>query len=115
MNRDELKAERAKWKKNKFRNIKVEYEGIKFDSKKELFRYKQLKMLLKGGLIKDLQLQPKFKMEVQGKLICTYIADFSYTMKGNYIVEDVKGVRTPVFNLKFKLMKAIHDIDIEII
>lgn len=45
-------------------------------------------------------------------LICTYYADFTYWEKGKYIVEDKKGVRTPVFNLKKKLLKAILGIDI---
>jgi len=111
----ELQQKIAKKKKSKFNNIKVNHEGIVFDSKKEFFRYQQLQMLLKAGLIQDLKLQPRFKLEVNGQLICTYIADFEYMKGERRIIEDVKGVRTPVFNLKNKLMKAIHDIDVEII
>jgi hypothetical protein len=51
-------------------------------------------------------------MFVNGILICTYIADFTYTRDGKYIVEDFKGVLTDVFKLKRKLMKAIFNIDI---
>ena len=37
---------------NKYHNVKTEYNGITFDSKKELTRYCELKLLEKGGVIK---------------------------------------------------------------
>jgi hypothetical protein len=55
-----------------------------------------------------------YKLEINGILICTYIADLVYwrTGKPKEIVEDVKGVRTPEYKIKKKLMKAIYGIDI---
>ena len=41
-----------------------------------------------------------------------YKADFRYIEKGETVVEDVKGMRTPVYNLKRHLMKAVHGIEI---
>ena len=51
------------------------------------------------------------------KKICAYIADFRYKREDkdgvwHEIVEDAKGVETPEFKLKKKLMKACLDIEI---
>jgi hypothetical protein len=51
-------------------------------------------------------------VEVQGKLICTYVADFKYLENGKEVVEDVKGFKTPVYKLKKKLVEAIYGIEI---
>ena len=83
-----------------------------FASKAEGKRYSELKLLELGGVITDLKLQPRYKLTIGDSTICTYIADFSFHERGKFIVEDVKGVRTDVFKLKRKLMKAIHGIDI---
>ena len=40
-----------------------------------------------------------------------YIADFRYVdHEGNVVVEDTKGVKTPVYILKRKLMLRVHGI-----
>ena len=99
---------------NKYNNIKTEVDGIKFDSRKEAGRYGDLKLMQKGKVIYDLTLQPKFPIVINGTKICTYIADFAYKDRatGTTTVEDVKGVKTPIYNLKKKLVKALHGIDI---
>ena len=43
---------------SKYRNKKVMYDGIKFDSIKEKNRYQQLKLLEQGGEIEDLKNRP---------------------------------------------------------
>lgn len=98
--------------KNKYKAIKVIVDGIKFDSKKEARRYGQLKLLVRAGEIKDLKLQPKFDLIVNGKKVGYYKADFEYIEDGERIIEDVKGVKTTTYNLKKKMIKAIYDIDI---
>lgn len=92
----------------KYGNVKTELDGILFDSKKEAERYVQLILLLRGGVIRDLELQPNFKLEVAGKKVCTYRADFRYSENGSQVVEDVKGMKTPVYKLKVKLLKALN-------
>jgi hypothetical protein len=104
-------------KKAKYRNNKVVVDGIEFDSEKEAARYGVLKLRLKAGDIGMLQLQVVYDLNVNGKRVCRYIADFQYieTATGNTIVEDVKSVATrkvPVYRLKKKLMKQIHNIEI---
>ena len=97
-------------KRHKYNAKKIVIDGIEFDSKKEAERYLELKMLEKAGKIKDLKLQPAFLLQegfyYRGKAIrqITYRADFEYVdEKGNKVVEDVKGVETPVYKLKKKL------------
>ena len=46
----------------KYRNKRVEYEGIVFDSLKEKRRYCQLQILEKNGSISDLRLQVPFEL-----------------------------------------------------
>jgi hypothetical protein len=104
----------------KFRNVKVEIDGIKFASKAEGHRYTELKLMEKAGLIRHLRLQVPHPLVVNEVKICTYIADFCYMEKVPFasgeswqpVVEDVKGVRTPAYRLKKKLCFAILGITI---
>jgi len=109
-------------KKTKYNNKITELDGIKFHSRKESVRYGQLKLYEKGGLITDLRLQVSYelipKLVINGKTERTikYIADFVYfdTVHKVEVVEDVKGMLTDIFKLKYRLMKLIHGIDIKI-
>ncbi len=96
----------------KYRNIKTIIDGITFSSKHEAKDYSELKLRLKAGEIKDLELQPKFVL--QEKFIdrfgvkhreIAYRADFKYEdlMRNEIVVQDSKGVRTKEFILKKKL------------
>ena len=101
----------------KYGNKKVTVQGIKFDSKWESERYLYIKSLERAGRVRNLELQVRFALEVNGQKICTYIADFRYEKEnanGDWekIVEDAKGVETPEFKLKKKLMKACLGIEI---
>jgi hypothetical protein len=51
-------------------------------------------------------------MILNGVKICSYSADFRYQDGLELVVEDVKGYKTPVYNLKKKMMKAFHSIEI---
>lgn len=121
---------------SKYNAIKTEVDGYIFASKREANRYSELKLLEMAGEISNLELQPEFPVVINDKNICTYIADFKYTTKvkkvviapdpnqwnrdmeiGSYIadmeiVEDVKGVKTPVYRLKKKLVQALYGIAI---
>lgn len=106
---------------SKYRAQKCEYDGRKFDSLKEMERYKDLLLMQKAGEIEGLELQKKYRLEIGGIHVCDYIADFAYwRWKDNergHVVEDVKGYRSGnsyrVFRLKAKLMLAIHGINVE--
>ena len=89
------------------------------DSKKEANRCDELCLLEKSRRIKALQfqismlLQPDFKTK-QGEHILAihYVADFIYYENDHIVIEDVKGCRTPVYELKRKLLlKQYPDIE----
>ena len=99
-------------RRSKYNAIKTEVDGYVFASRKEANRYCELKLLESAGEIKDLELQPVYRCEVNGKLICRYIADFRYTSTklGNVIIEDAKGVKTPAYRIKKKLTEALLNV-----
>ena len=101
-------------KKSKYGNKKTIVDGINFSSKGEARRYLQLKLLERSGHSKNMQLQVRYHIVINGLKVCTYIADFVYfsIADGITIVEDFKGMRTPVYKLKKKLMKSVLGIDI---
>ena len=103
-------------KYNKYNNNPCEIDGIKFDSVREAERYTQLRLLERAGAIRDLQLQVPYiiipKSE-HGRAL-KYIADFAYIDHNElYVVEDAKGVQTPVYKLKRRLMAEVHNIIIK--
>lgn len=96
---------------NKFRAVKDECEaGHLHASKMEARRCSALTLQQAAGVIADLEQQPSYAVEVNGVPVCKYVADFRYRMadSGLVVVEDCKGVATPVFNLKRKLVEATH-------
>lgn len=114
---------------NKYNAKKCKCGDEVFDSKKEMYRYQELKLLEKAGYIKNLQRQVKFVLipaqkEVVlkngkpklGKVLereCSYIADFMYEENGKTVVEDVKGgnaTKTKEYVIKRKLMLYVHGI-----
>lgn len=98
-------AERPKTAK--YRNQRVEVDGIAFASKKEARRYAELKLLERAGEICGLQLQVRYPLKVLGQLVTTYVADFQYVDADGLVVEDVKGFRTDLYKVKAKLFKAV--------
>jgi hypothetical protein len=97
-------------KKHKYGAKRTEVMGIKFDSKKEANRYLELLLLQRAKEIKELELQPEFlllpsfKYRDKSYREIRYKADFQYKNKlGQIIVEDVKGFKTDVYNLKKKM------------
>jgi hypothetical protein len=98
----------------------------RFSSEKEASRFRELYLLQKAGVIKDLRCQvpflliPSLKRE-DGKMEqpCKYIADFVYRNRWRQIVEDVKGYNDPksaaykLYTVKRKLMLQVWGITIQ--
>lgn len=82
--------------------------GHMHDSKLEAGRCDALHALQATGNIRGLEMQPEFKVDIRGKHVCTYRADFAYFTNAARVVEDVKGMLTPVYRLKKKLVEASH-------
>lgn len=97
---------------SKYRAVKTVVDNIVFDSKREAARYSELKLLLRGGVISNLEWHTPLDFLIGGKKIFTYKPDFIYYENGERIIEDVKGVRTPVYRLKKKLIEAQFQVKI---
>lgn len=122
-------------KKSKYNNKKVVYQGIGFDSRKEMERYMYLLDAQMNGVITDLQTHVKFELipavreeyiehlktkdKVKTRtlqLAITYTCDFSYKKDGELVIEDVKAspkMLPKEYILKKKLLFAIHRISIK--
>lgn len=102
---------------NKFRAKRTVFDGIQFHSRREGLEYLRLKALQDAGEIENLELQPKFKFEMNGVRITTYTADFQYNKVGcpYKVVVDVKSPPTRKkhdYRIKKKMMKAFFGIEI---
>lgn len=102
----------------KFGNKPIQIDGLRFASKAEGRRYNQLKLLQQAGQIQNLKCQVPFQLTVNSVPICKYIADFTYTENDNFVVEDVKGMRSGVaynlFQIKANLMYATRGIKVQV-
>jgi hypothetical protein len=88
----------------------IDEDGKRFASKKEFKRYCQLRLLESAGTISRLELQPRFDLVINGKNCGFYKGDFAYFEKNKRVIEDVKGVKTPVYSLKKRIVEALYSI-----
>lgn len=99
-------------RRNKFNARKTVVDGITFASAKEAKRYGELKLLEKAGAVRNLEIQPKFPIAINGIHCFNYIADFAYFDGEKRVIEDAKGVKTPIYRLKAKCVRAMYGIEI---
>lgn len=113
----------------KYRNKKTVIDGIAFDSIKESRRYGELKLMLKAGLISNLQIHPGFVLQPafpdkrigltkRGKprtvRAIEFTADFRYTEDGRDIVEDTKSPasKTTAYEIRKRLfLRKFPDVE----
>lgn len=101
--------------RSKYHAIKTTIDGITFDSKREAYYYQLYSRLEELGEIHNLKLQTSIPFLINGKKMFTYKPDFEFDdLMGHHIV-DVKGVLTPVFKLKKKLIEAQYNVEIEVV
>lgn len=113
---------------SKYNADRIEFEGEKFDSRKELRFYLYLKDLEKEKIIKDIKRQVKFELQEKFKYgnktirSINYIADFTCVVldvdrfksaigcnneeikENQTVILDTKGYKTEVYKIKYKLM-----------
>lgn len=102
--------------RRKYHNVKVEIDGLTFDSQAEARRYGELRLLERDGEIRELGHHARFPLVVHGQDCGYYEADFVYiTREGERTVEDVKSPATrklAVYRLKAKLVWAIYGLTV---
>lgn len=104
--------------RSKYGAIPLVVDGVRFASSREARRYGELRLLERAGQIWDLTLQPEFPLHAQGletcecELVGKYRGDFAYATREGTVVEDVKGVRTPLYRWKKKHVEIEYGIRI---
>jgi hypothetical protein len=113
---------------SKYKAKRTEVDGITFASQKEARRYQELKLLERAGEIMNLRLQVPYELQapriyvggIEGlktprlpAVLGKYVADFTYhDRRTGYVVEDVKGFKTPLYRWKKKHVEAQYGFQI---
>ena len=117
------------WRRNKYSAKPEIVDGIRFASRREAKRYRELKLLERAGEISKLELQPKYKLGTDDAPIllrserypngrrAAYFADFRYYRNhaGITVIEDAKGIDTPLSRLKRAIVEAQYLVEIVLI
>lgn len=101
---------------SKYKAVKTIVDGFTFASKREAHYYRIYSAMENAGIIKNLKMQTSLPFIFEGRKIFAYKPDFEYDdSDGVHHYVDVKGIETPVFRLKKKLIEAQYKIKIEIV
>jgi hypothetical protein len=109
---------------NKYHAVKVEVDGTVYASQSESRRAKELHLLERHGLVRNLREQVPYELIPAGvgkyrkERSVVYKADFVYEVcqpDGTWkqVVEDTKGAKTKEYIIKRKLMLYIHGISVK--
>ena len=102
---------------NKYGNRKIEIDGTVFDSVGEGRYWQVLRLRERTGEIYGLERQKVYKLAINDQPICKLIVDFAFYDKtdNQFHAQDWKGVVTPIFRLKAKMVKAQYGVTVEIV
>jgi hypothetical protein len=116
------------FKRSKYGNKKVVWNGMKFDSMKELHRYHELNLMMKDTVMEqrvvNVERQVPYLFEIGGKRMFKYILDYRVTYAdGRVEHEDVKAKNrkgefvniTAEFKIKKKIIEAVFGIEIKLV
>lgn len=106
----------------KYHNQPTTIGGEKYRSKREAKRHQELLLLQRAGEIAGVVREVPFVLapsvriegEARARAAMKYVADFVYSTKdGRTVVEDAKGMSTPVYRLKKHLLATVHGLHIQ--
>lgn len=95
--------------RHKFNAKRTEVDGIKFSSKREAKRYRELIEAWKAGAVVFFLRQTPFHLDGGVKYVCDFLV---FWADGTCTCEDVKGMRTPLYIAKKKMVEAKYPIKI---
>jgi hypothetical protein len=99
-----------RFQRHKFNARRVECDGIKFPSKREAAYYQQLKTRQAAGDVVFFLRQTPLHLPGGVK----YVADFvRFDADGTVHFVDTKGMKTPTYIAKKKIVEALYPITIE--
>lgn len=88
---------------SKYHAVRCEIDGEKFDSRAERDRWLSLK---RDPEVSRIVRQVPYHLAARATILGKYVADFVYLRNGVEVIEDVKGVLTPLCRWKLKHMAA---------
>jgi len=91
--------------RHKFNSVKTSIDDIKFSSKKEAKRYVELKHLKEIGDVLFFLRQVRFDLPAGIKYVCDFLV---FWASGDVTVEDVKGLKLPMYVLKKKQIETLY-------
>ena len=97
-------------KASKYRNVRTEVDGYKFDSKKEAAYYCDLKLRQRAGEVSYFLRQVPIHLPGGVRYVCDFLIFYP---DGSHEYVDVKGVRTRTYIMKKKMVEALYPIKIE--
>jgi hypothetical protein len=105
----------GKKKQSKYRAKRtMNADGTFSDSKKEARHDAEFMAMAKNKGVLRVVRKERFTFVLNGVKLCAYESDWTvYYKDGRKEVFDAKGVRTPVYKIKKKIMKAFFNIDIQ--
>lgn len=96
---------------NKYNAKGQYYGGVFYDSTGEMEYAQKLDFRLKAKEIASWRRQVKIELKVCGIFIANYYMDFEVTHNdGSIELVEYKGMRTPLFEMKWNLLKALKDV-----
>jgi hypothetical protein len=96
-------------KRSKYGAKRTFYNERWYDSKAEAAHSRKLDWRKEAGEILDIQYQYRIKIAVNGKHWRTYVADFRVVLRdGTIQYQDVKGVSTEVFKMKWDMLHILR-------
>lgn len=111
---DMIKRQRP-WNPNvnhKFKAVRVEVDGLKFDSKLEARYYQELKIRVAAGEVSYFLRQVPIHLPGGVKYVVDFLVFFP---DGSHEFVDTKGFETPEFKTKKKLVEALYPIQIKVV
>lgn len=102
--------EMSRFHRHKFNAKKTELDGIKFDSKKEAKYYSELKLRKQAGEVIFFLRQVPLELGGGVKYRVDFL-EFHADLTVHFV--DVKGMRTPEYITKKKIVESIYPIEIE--
>lgn len=100
----------ARSRRHKFDAVRCEADGIKFPSLRERDCYVQQKLKVQGG--RTLFFLRQVPLHLPGGV--KYVVDFlTFDADGTQHFIDAKGMRTPTYTAKKKMVEALYPIKIE--
>lgn len=101
-------------KANKYKAISfVDADGVRWHSKSEYGRWKELQLLERAGTISDLRRQVPYALNVAGGgTVGKVVVDYQYRENGKSVVEDRKGYQSGLSKWKFKHFRLQYGVDI---